>query len=221
MNRNVLWPVLVIGLALVIVPFALGMPAKTAAGARMMKDFQPLMSASHVQTTADYYNNVFVPLGKVAPAINPQAVAKFQGYGKGFDGMLVDGQKLVPALAQAMHMTPAQVQAMLVKQFPHMAALLAALPTMKTDFAQLIGLMAANTKIFARVPAGLAWYKPLVTTMQGNVADYKSVNSLPSFRLFTWFFVIPGILLALLAGYGLWHEGAVHVPRHRAHPTPA
>jgi hypothetical protein len=219
MNRKVLWPVLVIGLALAIAPFALGMPGKTAAGARMMKDFQPLMAASSVQKTADYYNNVFVPLGKVAPAMNTQTVSKFQGYAQGFDGMMADGKKLVPALAQAMHMTPAQVQAMLAKQFPHMAALLATLPAMQQDFAQLIGLMAANTSVFAQVPAGLAWYKPLVTTMQGNVNDYAQVNSLPSFRLFTWFFVVPGVLLVLLAGYGLWQEHEVTV--HRAHPTPA
>jgi hypothetical protein len=219
MNRKVLWAVLVIGLALAIVPFALGMPGKTAAGSRMMSGFQPLMQADHVQKTADYYNNVFVPLGKVAPAMNEQTVAKFQGYATGFDGMLADGQKLVPALAQAMHMTPAQVQAMLQRQFPHMAALLVALPTMQKDFAQLIGLMASNTGIFARVPAGLAWYKPLVTTMQANVDNYQQVNSLPSFRLFTWFFVVPGALLVLLAGYGLWHEREVTL--HRAHPTPA
>ena len=221
MERKVLWPVLVIGLALVIAPFALGMPGKTAAGARMMSDFQPLMQAASVQKTADYYNNVFVPLGKVAPAFNDQTVAKFQGYGKGFSGMLTDGQKLVPALAQAMHMTPAQVQSMLVQQFPSMSALLAALPTMQKDFASLVGLMSANTAIFAQVPAGLDWYQPLVTTMQGNVADFQSVNSLPSFRLFTWFFVIPGLLLALLAGWGLWGDRLAHVRLHGAHPTPA
>ncbi len=206
MNRIVLWPVLLIGVALIVVPFALGMPGKTAAGQRMLNDFRPLMQPAAVQTTADYYDNVFTPLGKVAPALNDKTVARFQGYAQGLDGMLADGQKLVPALAQAMHMTPAQVQAMLQKQFPSMAAMLVALPTMKTDFAQLIGLMAANTKVFARVPAGLAWYEPLVRTMQGNVADYRSVDSLPNFNLFTWFFVGPGILLVLLAALGLWGE---------------
>ena len=69
------------------------------------------------------------------------------------------------------------------------------------------------------MPGGLDWYKPLVTTMQGNVQDYKSVDSLPNFNLFTWFFVAPGVLLVLLAGVGLWHEREVTV--HRAHPTPA
>jgi hypothetical protein len=73
--------------------------------------------------------------------------------------------------------------------------------------------------IFAKVPPGLAHYKPLVQTMQANVNDYASVDSLPNFRLFTWFFVIPGVLLMLLAGYGLWHEHEVTV--RRTHPTPA
>jgi hypothetical protein len=68
MNRKVLWPVLVIGLALIVVPFAMGMPGKTAAGQRMLNGFGPLMSASSVQTTADYYNNTFVPLGSTARA---------------------------------------------------------------------------------------------------------------------------------------------------------
>jgi len=221
MERKVLWPVLVIGLALVIAPFALGMPGKTAAGARMMSDFQPLMQAASVQKTADYYNDVFVPLGKVAPAFNDQTVATFQGYAKGFSGMYTEGQKLVPALAQAMNMTPGQVQGMLTRQFPNMAQTLAALPTMGQDFNNLIGLMSANTAVFAQVPAGLAWYRPLVTTMQGNVADFQSVNSLPSFRLFTWFFVIPGAVLALLAGWGLWGDRLAHIHLHGAHPTPA
>lgn len=219
MNRNVLWAVLVIGLALVIAPFAFGMPGKTAAGQRMLNDFRPLMQPASVQKTADYYDNVFTKLRPVALAMNDQTVSKFQQYGQGFQGMLTDGQKLVPALAQAMNMTPTQVQQMLAKQFPNMAALLAALPTMSQDFAQLIGLMSQNTQVFARVPGGLDWYKPLVTTMQGNVQDFESVDSLPNFKLFTWFFVVPGALLMLLAGYGLWHEREVTV--RRANPTAA
>lgn len=183
MERKVLWPVLVLGLALAIVPFALGMPSKTAAGQRMLNDFHPLMQADAVATTARYYDGVFVPLGKVAPALNDQTVARFQSYGQAISTMEV--------------------------------------PTsMKQDFAGLIGMMSANTKVFARVPAGLAWYRPLVRTMQGNVADYSSVDSLPDFRLFTWFFVVPGALLVLLAGYGLWHEHELTI-HHRAHPTPA
>ena len=182
MERKVLWPVLVLGLLLVIVPFALGMPGKTAAGQRMLNDFHPLMQPAAVQKTADYYDNVFTPLRPVAQALNADTVARFQGYGQGIS------QMNVPA-------------------------------AMKQDFANLIGMMSQGTQVFAQVPGGLDWYKPLVTTMQGNVQDYQSVDSLPNFNLFTWFFVIPGALLALLAGYGLWHEHEVSL--HRAHPTPA
>jgi hypothetical protein len=161
MTRKVLWPVLVIGALLIVLPFAFQMPSRTAAGDRMMSDFQPLMGAAHVQQTADYYYKVFVPLGGLAdqflkmPASNPMA------------------KQLAPA-----------------------------------------------APILRGVGPGLAWYKPLVTTMQGNVNDYESVNALPSFRLFTWFFVIPGVLLVLLSGFGLWYEHR-EVAVGRIHPTPA
>jgi hypothetical protein len=170
MAQKVLWPILVIGIALIVLPFAFRMPSRTAAGERMMSDFQPLMQATSVQKTADYYNKVFVPLGTAstqfsAAAKNPQMGAKLR--------------PLMPMLQQVM-------------------------------------------PIFAQVPAGLAWYKPLVTTMQGNVQDYKSVNALPSFTLFTWFFVIPGILLVLISGFGLAAEARTgHVHLHFPHPTSA
>jgi hypothetical protein len=223
MNRKLFWAVLVIGVGLVVMPFVLGLPGKAAAGERMLNDFQPLMQPSQVAITADYYDNVFVPLGKVAPMMSAKNVARFEGYLKGFGGMQTDSAKLVPMLAQALHMTPAQVRAMLSVQTPALAAALASLPAMRQDFQVLLATMAQNTGIFARVPAGLAHYQPLVRTMQGNVTDYQQVNSLPDFRLFTWFFVIPGVLLVLLAGYGLFgrwlNEHVVHY--HGAHPTPA
>jgi len=96
----------------------------------------------------------------------------------------------------------------------------AANPQMAEQLKPLMPMLAPAMPIFKQVPAGLAWYKPLVTTMQANVNDYASVDSLPNFNLFTWFFVIPGALLFLLAGYGLWHEGALSF-HHHAHPTPA
>jgi hypothetical protein len=167
MERKVLWPVLAIGLALVVVPFAIGLPGKTAAGQRMLNDFHPLMQPAAVQKTADYYNNTFTPLGAVATQF-----------------------------AQA-----------------------ASNPKMAEQLKPLMPMLQPVMPIFARVPAGLQWYGPLVHTMQNNVNDYASVDSLPNFRLFTWFFVIPGALLMLLAGWGLWREHEVSV--HRAHPTPA
>ncbi len=167
MERKVLWPILVIGLALVIAPFALSMPSKTAAGQRMLNDFHPLMQAASVQKTTNYYTKVFAPLGRVSTQFTAAASN----------------------------------------------------PQMQKQLKPLMPLLQPVMPIFAQVPAGLAWYKPLVTTMQGNVSDYASVDSLPNFNLFTWFFVVPGLLLMLLSGYGLWHEGALTI-HHRAHPTP-
>jgi hypothetical protein len=223
MNRKLLWAVLVIGLALVIVPFAMGLPGKAAAGQRMMNGFQPIMQPDQVATTATYYNDVFVPLGAVTPMMSAKNLAKFQAYLKGFSGMQTDAAKLVPLLAQALHMTPAQVQRLMATQLPAMAAMLRSLPVMQRDFGGLMGTMQRNVGIFSQVPAGLAHYEPLVTTMQANADNYRQVNSLPDFRLFTVFFVVPGVLLTLLAGYGLFADqlrGRI-AARHHARPTAA
>jgi hypothetical protein len=218
MNRKILWAVLVVGLALVITPFALSLPSKAAAGQRMLDGFRPIMQPAHVQTTADYYNNVFVPLGKVTPMMSAANLAKFQSYLGGFSGMQTDAAKLVPLLAQSLHMTPAQVQALMATQLPAMAAMLKSLPQMQLAFGGLLGTMQGNVDIFGQVPAGIAWYKPLVTSMQANVNNYEQVDSLPDFRLFTWFFVVPGILLVLLAGFGLF-GGRTSIVFHQ-HPRP-
>jgi hypothetical protein len=223
MNRKLLWAVFAIGLALVIAPLALGLPGKAAAGQRMLNGFQPIMQPTQVAMTTRYYNDVFVPLGTVTPVMSAQNLANFQAYLKGFGGMQTDAAKLVPLLGQAMHKTPAQVQTLMATQLPAMAAMLQNLPTMQRDFGGLLGTMQANVGIFSQVPAGLAHYEPLVTTMQANVDNYKQVNSLPDFRLFTVFFVVPGALLILLAGYGLFGStlrGRVAF-HHHARPTPA
>jgi len=222
MNRKLLWAVLAIGLALVIAPLALSLPSKAAAGQRMLSGFQPIMQPDQVKTTAYYYNQVFVPLGGVTPMMSAANLAKFQAYLKGFGGVQTDAAKLSPLLAQALHMTPAQVQALMGKQLPSMVALLQNLPAMQRDFNGLLGTMQQNVGIFSQVPAGLRHYRPLVTTMQANVDNYQQVNSLPSFRLFAWFFIVPGAFLILLAGYGLFGSWTrAKVAAHHAHPTPA
>jgi hypothetical protein len=204
MNRNLFWGVLVIGLALVIAPLAMSLPSKANAGERMLNGFQPIMQPAQVATTAHYYDDVFVPLGRVTPMMSAGNLAKFQGYLKGFSGMQADAAKLVPLLARALHTTPAQVQRMMSAQLPAMAAMLQNLSQMQRDFGGLLGTMQKNVGVFSQVPAGLRHYKPLVTTMQANVDNFRQVNSLPSFRLFAWFFIVPGALLTLLAGFGLF-----------------
>lgn len=208
MNRKVLWAVLVIGAALVIAPFALSLPSKASAGERMLGSFHPIMQPDQVKMTAYYYNDVFTPLGhRVVPVMSAQNVAKFQRY--------VAGLKSV-------QLTQADM-AKLQQQFPQIAAMFAGMPVMLKDFESLVTLMQKNEKIFAQVPAGLVHYKPLVSTMQANVSNYQQVDSLPSFRLFTWFFVVPGVLLVLLAGTELFGGRIVHELKlsHHTRPTHA
>ena len=57
---------------------------------------------------------------------------------------------------------------------------------------------------FEQVPAGLEHYEPLVTTMEEQRVNYDKVSSLPDFTLFTWFFVIAGAFLVILALTGLF-----------------
>jgi len=117
-----------------------------------------------------------------------------------------------------MGMTEEQVQQFMATSYPAMAQMLAGLPQMEADFGSLLSVMSANVDIFAQVPAGLTHYEPLVQTMQGNVSNYDSVDSLPNFRLFTWFFVVPGVLMVALASFGLLsgHHFSFHIHRHHA-----
>jgi len=133
-----LWPVLVIGVALIVMPFAMSMPSKTDAAQTMLDDFRPIMKAANVVKTADYYYDTFVKLGPVTGA----------------------GQALA-------------------SEFPRLVP------------------------VFAKVVPALAHYKPLVDTMLANVTNFQTLDSQPSFRLLTWFFVVLGILLVVLAGVPL------------------
>lgn len=182
--RWTLWPVLVIGLVLVVAPLAISLPSKASAGQKMLDSFHPIMQPAAVQSTVNYYYQTFTALGPVAVG-----------------GQVAAGE--VPALfanlAGAMHMTQPQLARYLGTNFPAMAQLL-------EKFPQLV-------PVFKNVPPGLAWYKPLVTTMHDNVSNYAQIDSLPNFNLFTWFFVVPGILLALLGGFGLVESYRTEGPR--------
>ena len=204
MCRKMMWAVLAIGVILVAAPFAIGLPGKSADGEKMIDAFAPIMAEQNVQTTADYYYDVFVPLGGVVPAMTQENIDNFNGYLAGFGGLSADAQLLVPALATATGMSEEEAGAYVATEFPAMAQMLQALPQMQQDFTSLLDLMAANVAIFEQVPAGLDHYEPLVTTMQEQRTNYESVASLPDFRTFTWMFVVPGVLLVGLALFGLF-----------------
>lgn len=44
----------------------------------------------------------------------------------------------------------------------------------------------------------------MLDTIDANRDEFDGVSSLPPFALFPWFFVVPGVLLAVLAGWSLW-----------------
>jgi hypothetical protein len=185
MSKKALWwAVLIVGVAMIVMPFAMGLPGKAAAGNRMLNDFRPIMQPRQVQLTSNYYYKVFVPLGQITPMFSNQNAAKFQGY---LTGMQKANIQIPPAAAK--------------------------------DFTGLVTMMKNAVPVAQQVPAGLQHYKPLVDTMQGNVSNFHQMDQLPKFTLFTWFFVIPGILLALLAGAGLWSVDGLHVHIHRPHPA--
>jgi hypothetical protein len=197
MKRVMLWALLVTGVGLIVAPVAMGMFDKTSKGEAMVNSFRPIMQPSSVQKTTYYYNDVFTPLGPFSNMM---------------PGVASDAQKLVPTLAYALHMPPAQVQQMLKTQFPSMAAMLQQLPQAE--------------QIFNQVPPGLAHYKPLVQTMNANVDNYAAVDSLPNMSLFPWFFTVPGILIVLADLYLLvgdyrpsWVWPALE--HKSASPTPA
>src|SRR4051794_5056312 len=82
MNRKLLWALVVVGLALVIAPLALSLPSKTAAGERMLSGFRPIMQPGQVALTAQYYNDPFVPLGRVVPMFGQMPVQMQTAFGR-------------------------------------------------------------------------------------------------------------------------------------------
>lgn len=203
MSRKVLYGVLVIGVLLIVIPFAIGLPGKSSSGEKMIDAFGPIMDEQNVQTTADYYYDVFVPLGDIVPAMTQDNIDRFNGYLAGFGGLGSETQNLGPAFAQATGMTEQQVGEYMTTEFPAMTQMVQGLPQMQQDFEGLLGLMGNNVAIFEQVPGGLDHYQPLVTTMQEQQQNYDDIASLPDFRAFTWFFVVPGVLLVGLAAFGL------------------
>jgi hypothetical protein len=177
MNRTTrvfLWPILLIGVVLIVIPFAIGLPGKASAGQTMLDDLHPLMQPASVQKTVYYFDNTFVP-------VRPVAVGAVQAG--------AEAPKLIGALATPLHMTPTQVTQFLGARFPATANLIGNLPKL--------------TPVFANVPPGIVHYTPLVKAIQANVGNYAKVDSLPDLRLFTWVLVVPGALLVLLAGWPL------------------
>lgn len=56
-------------------------------------------------------------------------------------------------------------------------------------------------------PSIVADFNPMVATMSDNVDNFAAVDALPSFALFPWFFLVPGLLVAGCAALALRGNG--------------
>jgi hypothetical protein len=61
----------------------------------------------------------------------------------------------------------------------------------------------AITDFSAEWPTIVVDFNPMVATMSDNVDNFEAVDALPSFALFPWFFVVPGVLVAAMAALSL------------------
>ena len=68
----------------------------------------------------------------------------------------------------------------------------------------------ATSRFFADWPTIAAEMAPMIGAMSDNVPNFAAVDALPPFRLFPWFFVVPGVIVAVLAiiSIGRVDEGA-------------
>ena len=107
---------LVIGLALVVVPFAVSMPYKTSADQELL--FHAVMQPNSVKTTLAYE--------KVLERLRPMAEG----------GVAASGEipALFTSLAGALHIAQPQLASYLSANFPTMAKLLATFPSLTPVF---------------------------------------------------------------------------------------
>ena len=61
----------------------------------------------------------------------------------------------------------------------------------------------AIAEFSATWPAMLQDFNPMIATMRDNVDNFQAVDAMPSFDLFPWFFVVPGLLVAIGAALAL------------------
>jgi hypothetical protein len=56
---------------------------------------------------------------------------------------------------------------------------------------------------------------PMIAAMSNNIANYQAISSLPSFRLFPWFFLLPGLIVIAIALVGARRGGSGGAERER------
>ena len=110
------------------------------------------------------------------PYMRPAVVAEYQGYIADLRAADVEiDEQLTPMLEDRLNLDQAQIRT----QFAPFAAFTAQWATIDADMSDMLG------------------------KMERNIDNYEAVGALPSFPLFPWFFVAPGLIIAGLAVWGL------------------
>jgi hypothetical protein len=114
MTRRVFyWPILIIGVLLIVAPSAISLPRKASAGQAMLDNFHPIMQPASVKNTVSLYENTFLKLKPVASG-----------------GIAAAGEEnaLLRGLATGFHLSPAQLEQYLGGKYPAFAQLLGSFP---------------------------------------------------------------------------------------------
>ncbi len=151
----ILFIIFLVGVALIVLPFVFNMPDRTNAADEMMTAFTPIVNTEHHQQL-------------VADGVTLEAMAK-------------DTKELLPALGERLGMTQEQLDAMLGRDYPNLAA---GMQQMDEMLARLNG----DTK-----------------TIGEQIDNFASAKELP-IKWTPWLFVILGgvIVLLLLLRLLLW-----------------
>jgi hypothetical protein len=142
--RRWLAVIAVIGLAMVVFPFALNMFSKTAPEATMLAQFKPFMTASQL----DGFQTDFKDINAGVQQTSAGAAAYLNG---------------------------ASNQESFTLTYPTFASFSALWPAIDANMTTLLD------------------------KVQGNLGNYQAMAALLSFKLFPWFFVLPGVLFLLIA----------------------
>ena len=113
-----------------------------------------------------------VMIDEFRPFMTEEQVVLFQGYMSVIDAAEAESREVLePAIVNSGALDAAEYDA----QFGLVATLNDEWPAIDADMTDLLA------------------------TMDGNLDNFAAVDALPSFDLFPWFFVIPGVLIAVLA----------------------
>jgi len=164
--RRAVWGCTAVGLVLIVAPLILSVPAKAQAVDNLTNAFRP----------------VFTDQGAATTRANMDTVQNMS------DELQA---KMLPALAGALQMTPAQLQGFIGQNFPAVA------------------------KGVSQLNVILPRFQGLVKGIEANVGNFKKADAIPTkgtpTTLLHWLFVIPGIVLLLTGAVALfvpWWSGA-------------